>query len=300
MEGSIMLSIAPIINRLDKYQRKHKSISFVYAVIKKYGEDNGGYQSALITYYAMLSLFPLLVVITSLAKLIFNGNSSLRQQISHSVTRYIPVIGDQIQYRIHDPGKTGLILVVTILITLYGARGVAGAMQFSLSSVWRVPPAKRPPFIKNLTRSMGIIAAGGAGLILTSVLSGFSVHVGNYAILKVLSSLLSFIIIWVTLIYVFKMSIAGNKKFSDLWRGAAVAAIAIEILQLLGNIILAHQLRSLNTSYGVFALAIGLMFWIYLQAEVIVYGSEVDAVRHFRLYPRGITEPSPADKTKES
>ncbi|MHB1865018.1 MAG: YihY/virulence factor BrkB family protein [Candidatus Saccharimonadales bacterium] len=282
-----------LTNRIDRFQRSNKLTSFVYAVIKKYSEDNSSYQGALLTYYGVLSLFPLLVVLTSLAKLLFSGNSSVRQQLSQSITKYFPVVGDQIQRGIHDPGKTGLLLFFSLLATLYGSRGVANAMQFSLSKVWRIPKSKRPPFMQSLSRSFSIIVLGGLGLIVASVLSGYVIHLGHSVGLKILGTSLSLLIIWVTLIAVFKLSIAGDKKIADVWRGTVLAAIAIEILQLVGNVILAKEVSHLNTRYGVFGLFIGLMFWLYLQAEVIIYGAQVDAVRHYHLYPRRINEPNP-------
>ena len=43
----------------DRLQRKHGALGFPYAVVKKYGDDEGGRQAALITYYGFLRRFPL-------------------------------------------------------------------------------------------------------------------------------------------------------------------------------------------------------------------------------------------------
>ena len=49
-----------LVNRIiawaDRLQRKHGALGFPYAVVKKYGDDEGGRQAALITYYGFLSL----------------------------------------------------------------------------------------------------------------------------------------------------------------------------------------------------------------------------------------------------
>ena len=50
--------VKQIIAWADRLQRKHGVLGFPYAVVKKYGDDAGGRQAALITYYGFLSIFP--------------------------------------------------------------------------------------------------------------------------------------------------------------------------------------------------------------------------------------------------
>jgi membrane protein len=51
-----------IIARADRLQREHGVLGFPYAVVKKYGDDAGGRQAALITYYGFLSVFAVLLL----------------------------------------------------------------------------------------------------------------------------------------------------------------------------------------------------------------------------------------------
>ena len=51
-----------IIAWADRLQRRHRVLGFPYAVVKKYGDDEGGREAALITYYGFLSIFPLLLL----------------------------------------------------------------------------------------------------------------------------------------------------------------------------------------------------------------------------------------------
>ena len=80
--------------------------------------------------------------------------------------------------------------------------------------------------------------------------------------------------------------------------GAAAAAIGLVTLQLLGNLILKNELRNLNAVYSIFALSLGLLFWLYLQAQTIYYAVEIASVRSMKLYPRGFqaTDMTAADK----
>jgi membrane protein len=279
------------LTSIDGYQRNHGVIGFPYAVIKKYGTDNASYQSALITYYALLSLFPLLIVFTTVVQLLFKGNQQLRVKISNSVAHYFPVIGNQLQQSVHSPAKAGLALAISLLVTFYGSRGVASAFQYALNSLWYVPRTSQPPFLKNIIRSLGILVAGGLGLIISVVLSGYTTFLGHLFIVKILATLISVIVLWATFILLFKLAIAGNKKIKNVLVGAAVAAIGLQILQIVGSALLSHEIHNFHSTYGTFALVIGLMFWLYLQAEVILYAVEVDVVKAYKLFPRSLQPP---------
>lgn len=283
--------IQKFISHIDNFQRNHPSVGFPYAVIKKYGEDNGGYQAAIITYYGLLSLFPLLIVFTALTQLLLKGDPALQHRVSASVSQYFPIVGKQLQSGIHSTGKTGLALIISLLITLYGARGGASALQYAITSLWHVPRLQRPPFLKNILRSFGIIFVGGLGLIGAVVISGYTTVLGRNIGTRILASLISFAVLWGTFIILFKLAIAGNKSVKTVAVGAGVAAVGIQILQVLGGVILGHQLKGLSSTYGTFALVIGVLFWIYLQAQVVLYAVEVDVVRVNKLFPRGLQEP---------
>ncbi len=227
--------VKKIIQTIDTFQRNHASLGFPYAVIKKYGEDYGSYQSALITYYGFLSLFPLLIVFTSLSQLVLKNDPTLRAQFSSSISHYLPLIGHQLQQATHSPKKTGLALIISLLITLYAARGGANALQYTISSLWHIPNTKRPPFLKNVLRSLGIIFGGGIGLVAATVLSGYTAILGHSIYVKMLSILFSTALLWATFIVIFKLSIAGNKPVKKVLYGAGVTAVGLQILQSAGS-----------------------------------------------------------------
>jgi membrane protein len=66
--------IERVARRLDAVQRRHKWLAFLFAVIKKFGEDDAGSKAALIAYYGFFSLFPLLLVFTTVLGFVLNGH----------------------------------------------------------------------------------------------------------------------------------------------------------------------------------------------------------------------------------
>ncbi len=282
---------------IDQFQRHNSVIGFIYAIIKKYGTDNGGYQAALITYYGVLSLFPLLIVFTSVTQLILKNNLQLRLKVSNSISHYLPIVGTELQQHVHSPAKTGLALTISLLITFYGARGGASALQYAISSLWYVPQDKQPSFLKSMLRGFGIIFTGGIGLVAATIISGYTMFLGHTVFFRILANMISALIIWLTFIAIIQLAIPLHKKIKQIVLGAGITAIGLQILQICGSALLAHELKSFNTTYGIFALVIGLMFWIYLQVEVILYAVEIDVIRAHKLSPRSLQNPlTAADK----
>src|SRR3954468_19556919 len=80
---------AALVNRIiawaDTVQRRHGVLGFPYAVIKKYGDDNGGREAALITYYGFLSVFPLLLLAVAILSRVLVANPELRQKLVSAI-----------------------------------------------------------------------------------------------------------------------------------------------------------------------------------------------------------------------
>src|SRR5687767_4395966 len=134
-----MNKLQQIIASVDTWQRKRSFTAFPYAVIKKYGEDEAGYQAALLTYYGFLSLFPLLLVITTLVSLFGDQSEVLRTTVVSAITDYFPVFGDQLSSKIQGIDKSGAPLIIGIILTLYGARGVADVFRTGVNHIWQTP-----------------------------------------------------------------------------------------------------------------------------------------------------------------
>jgi len=263
----------------------------VYAVIKKYGEDSGGYQAALITYYGFLSLFPLLLVATSILQIVLHSHPNVKADVIAHATQYFPVLGEQLQSNVHTVNGAGVALVIGILLTLWGAKGAADVFQFSLNHIWQVPRVKRPGFPKGAIKSLAVIILGGIGLVGASILSSFAASLDKTFIFRIIASLISVVVVFGVFWLIFRIGLAGSARASSaaLLRSALTAAIGIQILQILGGYLVTHELGKLKHLYGTFAATLGLLFWIYLQARVVMYAAEVGAVYDKRLWPRRLT-----------
>jgi YihY family inner membrane protein len=278
-----------IIQKLDTFQRRHHLPGFVFAVIKKYGEDDAGHQAALLTYYAFLSLFPLLLVLTTLTEYIPVSHSAVQNSIIKGTTNYFPVLGDQLSAHVNTLHKNGFALVIGLLFTLYGARGVADAFRNSIQRLWKTPVHERDGFPKSTLKSLLIIGIAGIGFVVASISVGLAASTGQGVTYRLLSILINLVVWYILFILLINISLPKHVSFHEIRTAALMAAVGLVIVQVAGGYLLKHELKNLDALYSYFALALGLLFWIYLQVQVLFYSLEIAAVSAQRLWPRSLS-----------
>src|SRR5690349_11776063 len=121
-----------VVARVDRFQQKRTWAGFPVAVVYKYADDQGGYLAALITYYGFLSVFPLLLLGWSILGLVLQGDDELRVRIVDSALRQFPVVGDQLTDP-HGLKGSGLAVAIALVGSVYGALGVAQAVQHAMN-----------------------------------------------------------------------------------------------------------------------------------------------------------------------
>ena len=178
------------------------------------------------------------------------------------------------------------------MFTIYAAHRFASAVQNAMNTVWGVPRYRRPKLPLPLLRSFGLIAVMGPGLIATVTLAGIANGIGALGgpgsrILAVgVSLLLNIGLFWLG----FRIATDNEVPTRNLRPCAILAAVGWEILQLSGGYFISHQLKS-NSAYGAFGIVLGLLAWLYLQAQLTLYLVELNVVRVKQLWPRMVAPP---------
>jgi YihY family inner membrane protein len=290
--------IQKVLDAADSWQRSKRPIAFTWAVIKKYGNDQAGYQAALVTYYGFLSLFPLLLVLSTVTTLIGHSHPMFQHDVIKSISTYFPGIGSQLTAHTESSHKSGFALIIGTLFTFYGARGVADAFRNGVNHIWWTPQTKRVGFPKSNIQSITIIIVGGLGLILASIISGFAASVGQSIVFRLASILVNIGLLSVFFGFLLNFSLPKHVSFKEVRAGAIAAAIGLTLMQSIGGFLLTRELKNLDTLYSTFAIALGLLFWIYLQAQVLFYAVEIASVGTQKKWPRSLTgkHPTAADK----
>ncbi|MCW2972908.1 MAG: conserved rane protein of unknown function [Thermoleophilia bacterium] len=279
------------ISGLDAFQRRHRFLGFPIAVVYKYVDDSGAYLAALITYYGFLSLFPLLLILSTVLSAVLVNDEGLRSDILESAVAQLPLIADQLgDPRQLSGGAVGL--TIGILGSLYGGIGVAQAVQHAMNTMWSVPRNSRPNPFKARVRSLLLLVTAGIAVLATagvSIVAG-SGNLGGTAT-KWLVSIGATGVSAIVFTTVFRLATARRLTRRQVVPGAVVAAVAWHLLQVFGIVYVNHVVRTASTTNSVFAVVLGLIAFIYVAAVMLVLSVEINVVHVDRLHPRSLLTP---------
>nr|WP_255669636.1 YihY/virulence factor BrkB family protein [Aeromicrobium wangtongii] len=266
------------------------------AIVYKYFDDQGAYLSAIITYYAFIAIFPLLLLSTSILGFVLQDNPGLRNRLLDSALSQFPIVGDQLGRPEGLQGSAGAIVVGALTAT-YGAMGLGQALQNAANIAWSVPRNSRANPILLRLRSLAFLLVSGLGVmalaIVTSVLSNPGVLGTDLGpTLGWLVRLASFLLTVVIFASIFRLVSLGRARLRAVLPGAFVTGVFWQVLQFVGNTYVREVIgKADNQVNQTFALVLGLVAFIYIASIMVVMGLEVNVVLRRRLYPRALLTP---------
>src|SRR5207244_5137100 len=137
------------------------------------------------------------------------------------------------------------------------------------------------------------LAALGTRWIDSPAAAGF-VGSGSHAAAAVLGGvLLAFALNLIRFMTAFKLLTTADVSWRELLPGVVVAAVFWQLLQHLGGFYVDHELKRTGPLYGIFAVVLGLLAWLYLGAQLTIFAAAVDVVRARRLCSRSLISSPP-------
>ncbi len=256
---------------------------------KKYGEDRGGQLAMLLAYKGFFSLFPLLLAFVSVLGLVLSNNDQLRIDLIDSTLTNVPLIGNDIV-----DGATALegslvVIVGSVLVSLWAGLGLLDMLQEALNTAWQVPQFERPPWVVRRLRGVP-----GAVLIAScAVISG----AGRFLLADGAAPVLSWILGAALPLFAGAAAYLGlhwllcarKVPFTAQLPGAALAALGWWGLQTLGGWYATRVVNQSSDTYGAFAVVLGLLSWSYLLGTMYLYSVELAACLHDRRWPRSLS-----------
>jgi membrane protein len=273
-----------------------RTFTLLQQALQEYGTHDGPWLAGAIAYYAAFSVFPLLlVVIAALGWLLsFSpGAQDAQEQLLALVARAgTPVLAAQlgailVGVRVHATtgGPIGLVAL------LVGASGLFAGLDAAFDRLWDVPaaapgilPALRLILFQRLTAFLMLLALGAlltlaflGSLVLTAVDALALQLPGAATSWQVAQELIAVAISAAVLGVIYKVLPKSALRWSDVWPGAILVAIAWEV----GKQVLAWIVIGQNYSaYGVAGAFIALMAWIYYASVLFFVGAEIVRVRY--------------------
>lgn len=287
-----------IVRSIDAWQRRHPLGGIPVAVVKKFSDDSGSSLAALIAFYAFFSLFPLLLALVSILGFVLEGDPSLRNDVLDTALARIPVIGDQLRDQLHPLEGSGIALAVGLAGALWAGLGVTLALGRAFAEIWDVPRVEQPSGLKARARGLLLLAILGVTLVGATAATGVAVG-GDLGpgVQEVAAMALSLIANVLILLIIFALLTPRPHTLRELLPGLAIAALGLFVLQSVGGWYVDVTISNATSTYGTFALVIGLLSWFLLAAHVLLLAVEANVVLRWRLWPRSLTgELEPADR----
>src|ERR1700733_9843767 len=102
------MSLGERLQAIDRRQQRTSGVRFVAAVYKKFSDDQAGQLAALISYYAFVSIFPLLLVFVTILGFVLEGHPDDREKIVHGTLGQFPILSERLT--LHSLNGSGLAL----------------------------------------------------------------------------------------------------------------------------------------------------------------------------------------------
>jgi YihY family inner membrane protein len=279
------------IRRVDRFQQRHAVLAFPWAVMQKFGNDQAGGKAALMAYYGLFALFPLLLLLATVLGFALAGNPALREQLIDSALGNIPVIGEQLRSDVHPLEGNTTALVVGIAGTIYGSLGIGFAAQNAMNTVWNIPYVRWPNFWKRYLRTFGVIGLLGLASVSSTVLATFATAIARGLAATALALAGSVLVNLGLFLLAFMVLTAEPLRPREVAAGAVIATVFWETLQLIGTWYVSRGLRHASPTYGFLAVVITLLSWLYLGSQLTLLAAEINVVLRYRLWPRSVTQP---------
>ena len=260
-------------------------VRLITRVLQEMAEDDATHMAASVSYYAVLSIFPLVIALSAIIAWVA-GSESRQEGLIEFVVDFLPgseqFVRDSVQgvEKFREP-----LGVVAFLGLMWSATAVFGSITRVVNRAWDI--RQNPPFYKNKPRQLGMALGVGMLFVLSVAITTFmqwatTIEIGSRTssdilggelfaiVLRIPAALISFSIF--LMIYKFLPNTKTYWKY--VWTGAAVAAVLFELgknlfLYYLGNFAEFDQL------YGSVASVIVLMVWTYFCAIILILGAEL-------------------------
>ena len=289
-------SLTALVNRVfgwaDGVQRRHGVLGFPYAVVKKYGDDDGGREAALITYYGFLSIFPLLLLGVAILSRVLTANPELQQRLINEIVP--PVLQSTVEQSVTTLPTSTVPFIAGLIGLLFSGTGVVFSAYQTLNNVAAVPRRIRAGFFPRYIRVFVMLT--------TLLLGGLAVGALTVAVTalpglpgagRAVAALGSALIIFAVLLLGARLLLSRPAPFRALWPSAALGAAAVTLVLSLGPPLLARLVSKAGLVYGSFATVAGMFALLYLVSQALVYSAEVAAVRYAGLWPRALDQNRP-------
>jgi membrane protein len=256
-----------------------------------WAEDNASQLSAAVAFYTILSLAPLLVIVTAIVGWVLGpevASGQLHQQLQGLLGDGGAEVAKTAAENANKP-KTGIFAtIIGVCTLLYGASGVFTSLQTALNTVWHVKPKPGRGIwatIRDRFLSFGMVLVVGFLLLVSLVITTALTAVGGYlgglmpgipVLLHVLNFVVSFVVVAALFALIFKYLPDVKISWRDVWFGALVTSALFTLGKYLIGLYLAKAAP--GSAYGAAGSVVAFVVWVYYSGLIVFFGAELTRV----------------------
>lgn len=262
--------------------------SLLRQTVQSWLDDRAPSMGAALAYYTLFSLAPLLLIVISVAGLIF-GEDAARGEITLQLRSLMGDAGagavQELLVSVRQPAEGSFATAVGLLLLLVGATTVFAELQDSLDRIWRVPARVSSNGWLALLRarllSFGMILAIGFLLTVSLVVSAALALVGRsveplfggwYVVGAAANAIGGFVLVAAMFALIYKVLPRAHVQWRDVWTGALFTAILFALGKLLIGLYISRF--GVSSGFGAASSLVIVLLWVYYSAQVFLFGAE--------------------------
>ena len=262
--------------------------SLIKEAASSWVDDYASSMGAALAYYTMFSIAPLLLIVISVAGLVF-GEEAARGEIFGQLRGLMGDSGASavqgLLESVNQPATGIMATIFGIVALLIGATTVFGELQDALDRIWRAPARPQSSGIWALVRarllSLGMILGIGFLLMVSLVASAAMSALerwwdpmfgGAATLAKVVNFGVSFAFVTLVFALIYKLMPRVRIKWRDVWVGAVVTALLFTVGKTLIGIYIGSS--GVASAFGAAASLVALVVWGYWSAQIFLLGAE--------------------------
>ena len=270
--------------KLVQVRSRSATVNVLVRAIDSFRVHRTGRNATLVAHYGFLSVFPLLLVFTTVLGFVLESRPRMRESIIDSAFGRVPIIGHQLQTNPSELKGNAAVLVLGLLLALWAGMRAFNAMQLALDDIADIPLDERPNLLRTRGRSLLGIAIVGISQVAAATLTGFIGVTGVRGLVKIGFALSAVLVNTAVLAAVYRWLCVRRQAWRQVAPGAVAGGIAFAVLQVTGAAIVGRSIAKASPVYGTFASVIGLITWLGLHATIALLGAELNGVLPARRY----------------
>ena len=251
----------------------------IISTIQESGNHDAGQRAAGVAYYAIISIFPLLLGLIAVFGF-FLPSVNLQNAILNFVGDNIPGATNILKENISGIIRLrGVMSILSIVILFWGASALFGSISLAINRAWNIN--KNRHFFIRKASEIGMVFGTGMLFLLSLGTSTFITFLGsalnlpgrNAAVVYLGAKLIAFLLMLAIFLLLYKFVPNTKTHWHDIWAGAVLAAVFFEIARTLFIFYLEH-FANYQLIYGTISSFVILLVWIYYSAFILILGAE--------------------------